>query len=640
MKIPYSFLVQHIKEKPEIHKLSENLFQLGHEHELIDETFNMEFTPNRGDCLSVRGVLRDLNLFYTVEPNQEIYNLDIKKFPFNFINNAEEACTNISFLKIEIDKAPTQYDGHIEKYFTDLDIKKNNFFTDISNYISYETGQPTHCYDANKIGDSLKLDHLKRETEIETVIDKKIKLNESDLVFFNSNDEVVNLAGVMGEKSSSCTPCTTSVIVECAFFDPEAIMGKALKYKLNSEAAHRFERHVDPLCHDYVLRRFINIVKRYAKVKSLCVYSENYKSYKNQKISFNFQKLNEIIGINISKDEYLGYLKSFNLTVQDDEITIPSYRSDIKTLNDIAEEVARAIGYDNIEPRNLELKSKNNKPNDLLNENEINLKNLLNDNGFYEVINDPFVPKNQHDAIEIDNPLDSNRKFLRTSLKDSLIDNLSFNERRQKDSIKLFEISNIYNQDLDSQKKCIGIIASGRVDKNHYDFAKMIDEKYLTSLFKNFVDKDFSIHFENIPRNLIESKSKSTNKIMYAEIELNSSFLVSYKNAQSKRNIEEFQYKEISDFPSSTRDLSFSVTDPHSLELLKYYILNFKDKLLKEAFIFDYFYNKKNDEIKIGFRFVFQSLHRTVTDKEVNKVVNEIIEHTQSFKNVYIPGFN
>ena len=115
MKIPYSFLVQHIKEKPEIHKLSENLFQLGHEHELIDETFNMEFTPNRGDCLSVRGVLRDLNLFYTVEPNQEIYNLDIKKFPFNFINNAEEACTNISFLKIEIDKAPTQYDGHIEK---------------------------------------------------------------------------------------------------------------------------------------------------------------------------------------------------------------------------------------------------------------------------------------------------------------------------------------------------------------------------------------------------------------------------------------------------------------------------------------------------------------------------------------------
>ena len=228
-------------------------------------------------------VLRDLNLFLHSYLNQEIYNSDIKKLPFNFINNAEEACPNISFLKIEIDKVPSQYEEQIEKYFTDLDIK-NNFFTDISNYISYETGQPTHCYDANKIGDSLKLDFLKQETEIETVIDKKIKLNKSDLVFFNNNDEVINLAGVMGEKTHH-VHTKTSVLVECAFFDPEAIMGKALKYKLNSEAAHKFERYADPLCHDYVLRRFIKIVERHAKITISSAYSDKYKSFKNKKIS-------------------------------------------------------------------------------------------------------------------------------------------------------------------------------------------------------------------------------------------------------------------------------------------------------------------------------------------------------------------
>lgn len=638
MKIPYSFLVKHIKEKPGIHQLSENLFQLGHEHELSDEIFDMELTPNRGDCLSLRGVLRDLNLFYTVDINQEIYNSDIKKLPFNFINHAEEACTNISFLKIEIDKVPSQYDEHIEKYFTDLDIKKNNFFTDISNYISYETGQPTHCYDANKIGDSLKLDFIKIETEIETVTNKKIKLNESDLVFFNNNDEVINLAGVMGEKNSSCNAKTTSVIIECAFFDPEILIGKSLKYSLNSDAAYKFERHVDPSCHDYVLRRFIKIVENHAKITNLQIFSQNYKNYKKNEIYFDYQKLNEIIGINITKEDYVGYLESLNFVIHNDLIIVPHYRSDIKMLNDIAEEVARAVGYDNIKPKTFKFISDTANTIDTSSTHENNLKNLLNDNGFYEVINDPFVPKNDKNSIEVDNPLDSNRKFLRTSLKESLIKNLLFNERRQKDSIKLFEISDIYIKNKNSHKKYLGIIASGRVDKNHEDFTKTIDEKYLNGIFKDYINTDLFLKIENIPRASLESKSK--NKIVYCEIEFNSLFNISYKSTKKKRNIEEFQYKKISDYPSSSRDLSFSVTDSLELKLLKDYVFNFKDNLLKDAYIFDYFFNEKKEEIKIGFRFVFQSLESTVTEKEVNKVINQIIMHTQSFKNIKIPGLD
>jgi phenylalanyl-tRNA synthetase beta subunit len=146
------------------------------------------------------------------------------------------------------------------------------------------------------------------------------------------------------------------------------------------------------------------------------------------------------------------------------------------------------------------------------------------------------------------------------------------------------------------------------------------------------------LKIENIPRTSLESKSK--NKIVYCEIELNSLFNISYKSKKQKRNIEEFQYKKISDFPSSSRDLSFSVTNGSELKLLKDYVFNFKNKLLKEAYVFDYFFNEKKEEIKIGFRFVFQSLESTVTDKEVNKVINQIIMHTQSFKNIKIPGLD
>ena len=111
----------------------------------------MEFTPNRGDCLSIRGLLRDLKLFYDIHETDDIYDKEISPFKFQFINNAEEFCSKISFLKIEIDKIPSNYVGSLNDYINDLNIKKNNFFTDVSNFISYDTGQPTHCYDSSKI---------------------------------------------------------------------------------------------------------------------------------------------------------------------------------------------------------------------------------------------------------------------------------------------------------------------------------------------------------------------------------------------------------------------------------------------------------------------------------------------------------
>ena len=115
--------------------------------------FLMELTPNRGDCLSVNGLLQDLRAFYKVNLNREIYNNKINTLDINFINKAKQECPKISFLKIQIDNDIKPYNGLLKSYFDELKIKPNNLFTDISNYISYETGQPTHCYDADKIGD-------------------------------------------------------------------------------------------------------------------------------------------------------------------------------------------------------------------------------------------------------------------------------------------------------------------------------------------------------------------------------------------------------------------------------------------------------------------------------------------------------
>ena len=636
MKIAHNHLSNLIIEKPSIEELSDKLFQLGHEHEIYNNIYDFEFTPNRGDCLSLRGLLRDLNLFYDTKIDLEIHEAAIKDFKFKFVNNASDLCQNISFLKIDIDNIPLNYNDKLKDYFEDLGVNKNNFFTDVSNYISYETGQPTHCYDAMALGNYLKLELTKENIEFNTLLDNKITLDGSNLVFFDKNNQLVNLAGVIGGKKTSCKTHTKSVIIECANFNSEIIIGKSVKYLINSEAAHKFERNVDPACHNYVLRRFIQIVQEHASIINVELYKqENYKN--NTKIiKLDFKKINQIIGANLDKEDCIKYLADLGFYLDGESISVPSHRLDIFSLNDLAEEIARAVGYDNIKPKKFKIITDHqNNDTNLLNENKI--KNLLIDNGFYEVINDPFTLDFNTNSIEIDNPLDSNKKFLRTTLKESLLENLLYNQRRQKDNIKLFEISNVYSSKSPNGIRVLGIIASGRVDKNYQDFAKVIDKKYLSNVLSTHICENDNLNIYDISGDLKDSKFKKP--IIYLEVELDNNFNVNYSVCHIKKNNLDYTYTPVSRFPSSTRDLSFSIKDFSKCKPLEDYILNFEDELLKEVFIFDYFQNTKNNEIKIGFRLVFQSVNSTITESEITKIIDAIIKHAYTL-GVSIPGLN
>ena len=636
MKIAYNHLVRHINENPSLKEISDCLFQLGHEHEVEGNIFNMEFTPNRGDCLSIQGLLRDLAVFYTIKSNQKIYNEKLDKLDIDFENLSQDICPNISFLKIEIDKVPNEYKGCLKNYFLDLNLNKNNFFTDVSNYLSYETGQPTHCYDSSKVNGRLVFNELDLNQEFETLLDKKINLTHKNSVFL-IDDEVVNLAGVVGGKSTSCSSQTKTVLVECAFFKPEAIIGKSLKYDIQSEASHKFERFVDPSCHEAVIRRFINIVSKHTNIKDMSFISYTFRQNNPVKISVNVNKINQIIGTDISENQYLDYLSKLGFTTNNNWITVPSFRGDIKTQNDLAEEIARSIGYNNIMKSELMIpKSK------ILNNSciENKLRYFLLDNGFYEVINSPFVGTGSNVSIKVDNPLDSNKEFLRSNITDSLIENLVFNERRQKDSIKLFEISDVYisknNQIIKSRR--LGIIASGIAGHNYEDFSKKINKKYLTKIFqKALPNEDFE--FQVLNRDSLNTKIK--NEIIGSEVDIVNFSPAVLKYKESSKSPESFkEYLPISDLPYSMRDLSFSIKDYTKLKVLEGLILDFDDELLKDVFIFDYFNNDKNSEIKIGFRFVFQSTDSTITETQVNNIISVIINLTKDIKGITIPGLN
>ncbi len=636
MKIAYKHLLDHISPQASIDDLSDKLFQLGHEHEIQDEIFDIEFTPNRGDCLSLKGLLQDLNVFYDIKFNVEKYEKEIPSLNINFVNNAKNDCKCISFLKIEIDGNIKKYNDKLDDYFSLFDVNKKNFFTDISNYLSYEMGQPTHCYDFNKIDDPITLEESSVSCNFNTLLDKEITLTKKNLVFV-SNNKIINLAGIVGGKDSACSVNTNTVLIECASFNPEKIIGKCLMYGIQSDAAYKFERGVDPNCHEDVIRRFIYLVQEHANIKSVELYNNTFKDIRNNIIAYELETINRIIGSNLNQQQFDSYLYNLNFKIKGNNIEVPSYRNDIKTQNDLAEELARCIGYNNIESKPIHIKKRNFKKS-IETVNEELITRLLIDNGFHEVINFPFS-KTSTSSIKVDNPIDSNKPYIRENITESLIENLLFNERRQHDSIKLFEISDLYevvNDKRLQKRKKISIIASGRIGKDISNFSKKIDSKYLDSILSPYF-KELSSLIKEIPRERLDSKIKS--KIFCLEIDLSevNKNISSYK-ALSKPPAGFVKYVPISEFPKIYRDLSFSISEYQSMHELNDLVMAFKDKYLKEVFIFDFYENLKINTLKVGYRFIFQASEKTLTDNDVNLIIDTLIKKTLEIPGIEIPG--
>ncbi len=631
MKFIYKDLLSFLEKNPSKYELSNKLFQLGHEHEIDGDIFDMELTPNRGDCLSLLGLARDLNIFFGMKDLKNIYEDDIEDLELDFENLSPNYCPKISFLEIEIERKVSTYQEYLENYFSLIGNKKINFFTDISNYISYEQGQPTHCFDKDKIDKKLIFENKSCDQNFKTLLGDEIRISGENCIF-RLSDEIISLAGIMGGMSTSCSQDTSKVLVECAFFIPEAIIGKSIKYNIFSDAAHRFERGVDLASQERVLRRFIQIVNDHTPIKSVKIKSFMNNSIKNISLPINVNKINKILGTNLEERDYLTYLNKL-VFIKNGKIHVPSFRHDISSQNDLAEEIARVIGYDNIESQSFEIKNKHDKKI----RNTKKIKYFLVNNGFSEVINFPFSMKKEKKSISIDNPLDSNKGLIRTSLKESLLNNLIYNERRQNDSIKLFEISNIYTKESDiREEKKLGIIISGRRGHNLKDFSKKLDNKYLEEVFDPVLN-NLVFNIEEISRSEIKTKRKE--KIFYIEILLDDIFINLFeKNKLNKKQINFIKYQAVSNFPSSARDFSFLITDVKEYPQVLNHISNLNEENLKSSYIFDFYENKKNSEVKIGVRLIFQSSVKTLSEEEIQKSINKILKPILHLEGVSVPG--
>ena len=221
----------------------------------------------------------------------------------------------------------------------------------------------------------------------------------------------------MGGIQTACSNKTKKVLIECAYFRPESIIGKSIKYNLHSDASYKFERGVDISAQEKTLRRFIQIVKDHTQIKNLKIKTYDYLREVENSLKIDVDHVNKILGTDISKKEYIARLEKLHFDVAD-KIYPPVFRHDIQTQNDLSEEIARSIGYDNIKSKKFPKLKKNAN----INQSKVQLlRYFLRENGFNEVINYPFNDDESTSAINIDNPLDSSKSRMRTDQRSSLL---------------------------------------------------------------------------------------------------------------------------------------------------------------------------------------------------------------------------
>ena len=235
--------------------------------------------------------------------------------------------------------------------------------------------------------------------------------------------------------------------------------------------------------------------------------------------------------------------------------------------------------------------------------------------------------------------MDVNKGFMRSNIIESLLNNLIYNEKRQQISIKLFEISDVYCFDINNkikQERRISIVASGRVGKNYKEFSKKIDLKYLNKILQKI--PDISTSAKLIPRDNLNSKI--SNEIVGVEFNISNlkKEILDYKNKYQKKIKTFTRFQQISEFPSTFRDISFLIEDEKIINEFESLIFSFKNINLKETFVFDYYKNIKSNQVKVGIRFVFQSRIKTLKDTDVDDIINDIINIAFSLKGIKIPG--
>ena len=629
---------------------------------LNDYVLDVAITANRPDCMSVIGIAREVSAIFNIPVKTQ--NLEYKTTSRKVENIISVEDTDFELCprymaaavsNIKIEKSPLWMRSRL----LSVDIHAINNIVDITNYVLVEYGQPMHAFDYKFLdGKQIIIRRANKGEKIAVLNGNTYELNENNLVIADSNKACV-IAGVIGGTNSCINDETKDIIFESAVFERANIRKTARSIGVRTDSSARYEKGVDLLSPESGLNRALNLIY----TLNAGEIAEGVIDQKNQKVEckqvvVSKNKIDSILGINVSNENIKNILTSLGIDVvilgDEIKLTVPPYRFDIENANDVAEEIIRMYGYDiynNINKNLFEnLSITQGKQNDVL-DLERKFKNVLINEGFNEILNYSLVPENaaqkllltderEKFAIKLANPISEELATLRTTMAHSLLNNISYNEKRNNKNFKIMEAGRVYlakELPLKAQPEEKDVFAFASVSLND-DFFTF--KGYTEKLIKDFnlkctlnystrpylhpgisadlIDEEGNVvaSFGKVHPKVVENYEISDN-IFYAEIDC---------NLLTKKPNKTFAVKKVSKFPIVERDLAVLADEEVKAEDILTIIKQSMGRIGYSCTLFD-IYRGKNLEGKksLAFNLKFNSDEKTLTDEEINKVMDKVL---------------
>lgn len=620
---------------------------------LDDGVIDFELTANRGDLLSILGMAYEIGAIYdkkvkTVDLSHNESGEDLNN-SFN-VKIDTENCTLFlarKVLNVKIGESPE----FIKNRLIASGIRPINNVVDISNYVMIELGQPLHFYDADKLGDTIQVRMAYTGEKLTTLDGQERILDENDIVI-SDGKRPIGLAGTMGGLDTEITETTKNVIIEAAIFDGVKVR-KTSKKIVRSEASNRFEKGLDPNRTYMAMERAVKLLEEYAGATIQTGTVSYDKSNKEDRvIDITSKNINDVLGANISDENIIKVYEKLGFkAVKNGEkitVTVPSRRLDISIKEDLIEEVSRIYGVDNIEGTLPTTSMKMGTYNKI--EREVRNKMIalgLNDTLPYILINDKDVHKFTSDKFEelkLLDPMTEERNTLRYSLIPSLYKLYEYNKAHYVKDVNIFEIGKgfwkkdgQYGEDLKLAVLMTGEYYLGINNKKNVDFyiIKGVAEEVLDFLgyenrYSFVVPKDEICEFHpgqvaeiNVNGEVIGIIGRvhpQISKEPVFALEINLDKLLAKKTGNMK-------FKDISIYPEIKKDIAILIDKKVTSDEIAKAIKANAGKLLIKSEVFDVYEgnNLPQGKRSIAYSLTFGVNDRTLTDEEVNPVIEKIV---------------
>lgn len=652
-----------------------------------DYVIEVDITPNRADACSHYGVARDLYAWLVRNGHPtHLHRADVSGFapdnhdlPIDVVVENAEACPHycaVSLTDCHVAESPEW----LQTRLCTIGVRPINNIVDITNYIMFAYGQPLHCFDADMVkGHKIVVKTLPDGTPFVTLDGVEHKLGERDLAICNA-DEPMCIAGIFGGKGSGTYETTRNVVLESAYFHPTWIRKSARRHGLSTDSSFRFERGIDPNGQLYALKEAAMLAKEIAGAKiSMDVKEVGTSEAAPFIVSLDYKYVHDLIGKEIPHEIIKEIVTSLEMRITEERtdgltLAVPPYRVDVQRPCDVVEDILRIYGYNNIEiptavKSSLTIKGDVDRANKL----ENTVAEQLIGCGFNEILNNSLTRAAYYDGlasyasdnlVRLMNPLSSDLNALRQTLLFGGLESIRRNVNRKRANLRFFEFGNCYHFHADQKdgkhvlsgysEEChLGMWVTGKrvegswvhadedssvyelkayaanvltrsgVDINQFCVSKGTNDVFASSLTVASREGEVLMEFGVVSPRLLHLFDLSQ-PVYYADI--------NWTLLTKKTRRHHITFAEISKFPAVSRDLALLLDKNVDFAEIERVAFATERKLLKKVELFDVYEGEHIESGKKSYavNFVLQDETKTLTDKQIDKTMQNLIRNLQS----------